>query len=131
MHNLFSLPQVTYKKSQTSHVNSLIVRWYPNKETRPRSARLFRPISVNNNNNNKLNWFIHNFKKLIIYLTNPYAQLCEKQYHTEYYKSFKECCDIQQLTTSNILCHDLIQLKIYSLTLTRQKKEELLQKIYS
>ena len=52
--------------------------------------------------NNKLNWFIHNFKKLIIYLTNPYAQLCEKQYHTEYYKSFKECCDVQQLTTSKL-----------------------------
>ena len=39
---------VTHKNATTSRVNYCTVRWYPNKETRPRSARLFGPISVKN-----------------------------------------------------------------------------------
>ena len=44
------IPMVTHKKVTTSCVNYCTVRWYPNKETRPRSARLFGPISVKNLN---------------------------------------------------------------------------------
>ena len=42
------------------------------------------PLFRNLYNNNKLNWFIHNFKKLIIYLTTPHAQLCKRNHYTEY-----------------------------------------------
>ena len=43
-----SLPQVEYMKATTPRVNSGMVRWYPNKNTCPRSARSFRLITVKN-----------------------------------------------------------------------------------
>ena len=44
----FSLPMVTHKKAATYRVNHWTFRWYPNKDTRPRFARLFGPISDKN-----------------------------------------------------------------------------------